>query len=69
MITPLFGGKKVSFARPRSVRPALDLIKTLLEKGIFKPVIDRKYPLEKIADAYTYVLTGQKVGNVILTME
>ena len=40
-----------------------------IEKGNFKPVIDRKYPLDKIAEAYTYVATGQKIGNVVITMD
>jgi len=40
----------------------------LIEKNKFRPVIDRKYPLEKIAEAYTYVASGQKIGNVIITM-
>jgi len=32
-------------------------------------VIDRVYPLEKISEAFTYVATGQKIGNVIITMD
>ena len=39
-----------------------------MEKGSFKAVIDRTYPLEKIAEEFTYVATGQKIGNVIVTM-
>jgi NADPH:quinone reductase-like Zn-dependent oxidoreductase len=40
----------------------------LLESGAFRPVIDRTYPLEQIVEAYRYVETGQKVGNVLITM-
>jgi NADPH:quinone reductase-like Zn-dependent oxidoreductase len=69
IITRLPGGKKVLFLPPKDVKGNLGFIKELIEKGIFKPVIDRKYPLEKIAEAYTYVATGQKIGNVILTMD
>jgi NADPH:quinone reductase-like Zn-dependent oxidoreductase len=36
-----------------------------IKKGRFKPVIDRKYPLEKIAEAFDYVSSKQKIGNVI----
>jgi NADPH:quinone reductase-like Zn-dependent oxidoreductase len=36
--------------------------------GVFRPVIDRRYPLDQIVDAYRYVETGQKVGNVVITM-
>ena len=68
MITPLFGGKKVYFRPPKDIAGELNFIKGLVEKGKFKPVIDRKYPLEKIAEAYTYVASGQKIGNVIITM-
>ena len=67
-ITPLFGGKKVVFSPPKSITEGLNFIKSLIEKGSFKPVIDRKYPLDKITEAYKYVATGQKTGNVIITM-
>ena len=68
LITPLFGGKKVDFSAPKSIKAGLIFIKDLLENGNFKPVIDRKYPLDKIAEAYEYVASGQKIGNVIITM-
>jgi NADPH:quinone reductase-like Zn-dependent oxidoreductase len=69
LITPLFGGKKVIFLPPKNVKATLSFIKELVEKGNFEPVIDRKYPLEKIKEAYVYVASGQKIGNVIITME
>ena len=68
-ITPLFRGKTVTYRPPKSIAAALCFIKELIETGNFKPVIDRKYPLDKIAEAYTYVASGQKIGNVIITME
>jgi len=67
LINPLLGGKKVLF--PKDNKGNLTFIKDLLEKGNFKPVIDRVYPLEKIAEAFSYVATGQKIGNVIITMD
>jgi NADPH:quinone reductase-like Zn-dependent oxidoreductase len=67
LMNPLLGGKKVLF--PKDMKGSLNFIKELIEKGRFKSVIDRTYPLEKIAEAFTYVATGQKIGNVILTME
>ena len=69
LITPLFGGKKVVFKFAVSITAELNFIKGLIEKGNFKPVIDRKYPLDQIAEAYRYVATGQKIGNVIITMD
>ena len=68
LITPLFGGKRVVFPVAKSFKGVLNFIKDQIEKGNFKPVIDREYPLDKIAEAYTYVATGQKTGNVIITM-
>lgn len=68
LITPLFGGKKVVFPPPKNLKASLRFIKELIEKGSFKPIIDRKYPVDKIAEAYNYVATGQKIGSVIITM-
>src|SRR6266498_2566623 len=69
LITPLLGGKKVVFSPPKNIKAGLNFIKDLIEKGSFKPVIDRKYPIDKIAEAFKYVATGQKIGNVIITMD
>jgi NADPH:quinone reductase-like Zn-dependent oxidoreductase len=38
----------------------------LLAEGRFRPLIDRHFPLDDVRSAYAYVLTGQKLGNVIL---
>ncbi|MFT4537244.1 MAG: NADPH:quinone reductase-like Zn-dependent oxidoreductase [Saprospiraceae bacterium] len=43
-------------------------ISSLLEKGRFKPVIDREYLLEDISKAYEYVISGQKTGNVLINV-
>jgi NADPH:quinone reductase-like Zn-dependent oxidoreductase len=40
----------------------------LLERGEYRPVIDRTYPLEDVVDAHRYVDTHQKTGNVVLTV-
>ena len=40
----------------------------LMAAGRFTPVIDRRYPLTEIVDAYRYVESGQKVGNVVITV-
>jgi NADPH:quinone reductase-like Zn-dependent oxidoreductase len=68
-ITRLLGGKKVIFNAPRGIKGTLNFIRELVEQGKFKPVIDRIYPFNKIADAFTYVGTKQKIGNVIIKMD
>lgn len=69
LTTSLSGGKKVVFAPPKNIKACLLFITGLMEKGNFKPVIDRKYPVAETAEAFSYVGSGQKIGNVILTME
>jgi len=68
LVTPVFGGKKVIFPLPKNVKTGIGFIKELIEKGAFRPVIDREYPFEKITEAYNYVATGKKIGNVIIVM-
>lgn len=46
----------------------LEYLKALVESGQFTPVVDRTYPLEEFVDAYRYVETQQKVGNVVITV-
>jgi NADPH:quinone reductase-like Zn-dependent oxidoreductase len=44
----------------------VEYLRVLVEAGKFRAVIDRRYPLEAIADAYRYVETGQKAGIVVI---
>lgn len=67
--TPFIGNRKVIFPIPTDKKGSVLLVKKLMEEGKFMPVIDRTYPLEDIAEAFRYVETGQKTGNVVVTME
>jgi NADPH:quinone reductase-like Zn-dependent oxidoreductase len=68
LLTPLFGGKKVLFPIPKDRKKDILFFKELIEAGKYKAVIDRTYRLEEIIEATKYVETGQKTGNVVITL-
>ncbi len=59
LITPLLRGKRVVFPiPPRYDQQRVKGFKGMIESGAFKPVIDRRYPLDQIVEAYRYVEIG-----------
>ena len=70
VLTPLFGGRKAMLPiPPKYDQELVKYFRGLIKSGQFKPVIDRRYPLDQIVEAYTYVETGRKIGNVLIIVD
>jgi NADPH:quinone reductase-like Zn-dependent oxidoreductase len=60
------GARRVSLPIPRYRQKDVLFLKDLVEAGAYRPVVDRRYPLDEVVEATRYVESGQKTGNVVL---
>jgi NADPH:quinone reductase-like Zn-dependent oxidoreductase len=63
-----FGGRRQKMSGGGRSQADVRLMKELVEQGALRPVIDRTYPMEQVAEAHRYVETWRKAGNVVLTI-
>jgi NADPH:quinone reductase-like Zn-dependent oxidoreductase len=72
LLSPLVSmtSSKKAIAGPAAERVEdLQFLAKLAAAGQFKPFIDRRYPFDRIAEAHSYVDTGHKKGNVVVTLD
>jgi NADPH:quinone reductase-like Zn-dependent oxidoreductase len=62
------GDKRAALGMANYTKEDVLLLKELIEAGEYRAVIDRSYPFEDVIEATRYVETGQKTGNVVLTL-
>jgi NADPH:quinone reductase and related Zn-dependent oxidoreductases len=65
----LTDSRRVIGGTVRTTAADLQFLADLAERGELKPVVDRTYPFEEIAEAHRYVDTGRKRGNVVITLQ
>jgi NADPH:quinone reductase-like Zn-dependent oxidoreductase len=68
LLTRCLPARQVRMPIPRYTRANVLVLKEQIEAGTYRAVIDRTYPLERVVEATTYVESGQKIGNVVLTV-
>jgi NADPH:quinone reductase-like Zn-dependent oxidoreductase len=64
-----FGPKKMRSVAAKPNRDDLQFLATLLENGKIKPIIDRRYSLDKTSDAMNYLKQGHSTGKVVINIE
>jgi NADPH:quinone reductase-like Zn-dependent oxidoreductase len=68
LVARLSRGQRVLFPIPTHNQAMIEELAGLMESGLFRPVIDRTYPLAEIAEAHRYAGSGQKIGNVVVSV-
>jgi NADPH:quinone reductase-like Zn-dependent oxidoreductase len=66
LVTRFAGSRRATLGLGRYRKEDLGLVKELVGAGRYRPVIDRTYALDEVVEAYRYVESGQKTGNVVL---
>lgn len=69
LLTRVFRGRRVMIKPPKDDPGMAREVAAMMARGEFHPVVDRVFPLDQIVEAYEYVETGQKIGNVVIAVQ
>lgn len=67
-VARMLGHRRVGFPLPRSDAELSAHLRRLMDRGDYRPVVDRVFDFDDLPEAYAYVDTGRKFGNVVVRM-
>ena len=68
VLTPILTDKTVTFTFARETEEELLALKKLVEEGTIKPIVDKVYPMEQVAEAHRRVEAEQRLGTIVIAM-
>jgi len=68
LLSKIRGNRAVLFPVPENRKEDAEYLQSRLQSGAYKPLIDQSYSLDAVEDAFHYVETGMKVGNVVISI-
>jgi len=68
IVTSIFGGPKAKFTVALGNHDDMNELRGLMERGVIRPTIAQRFPLERIADAHTEAERGSVHGSVLVTL-
>ena len=68
VFTSLLTDKTVTFTFARETEEELLALKTMIEEGKIKPIVDQVYPMEQAAEAHRRVEAEQRLGTMVIAM-
>ena len=67
-VASMFSSRKAGFFIAKFNKADMEILRELLEDGKVKPVVDRRYQLSEVADAFRYMGEGHTQGKVVISV-